>query len=192
MLNIYECFVLFCFVLFCFVYMIFFYSRYHNIKIVKNTKMSYNEGIRLLLLLILTFISFFSYFKIPKYNYKIPNSIKNIAFIIMLVALICIIKTSYDLKNEYSYTLQIRKDHKLVETGMYKYIRHPMYFCGLLFIIAQSLLIPNIIGNISYCILIYIFATGRIPDEEKMMIDEFGDKYKIYMGKTKSVIPFLL
>jgi protein-S-isoprenylcysteine O-methyltransferase Ste14 len=110
----------------------------------------------------------------------------------MLIALVCIIKTSYDLGNEYSYTLQLRKDHKLVTNGIYKYIRHPMYFCGLLFIIGQSLLIPNLIGNISNLIVMYVFATGRIPDEEKMMIKEFGNAYLEYMKSTKGVIPFIL
>jgi protein-S-isoprenylcysteine O-methyltransferase Ste14 len=40
-------------------------------------------------------------------------------------------------------------------------------------------------------IVIYIFATGRIPDEEKMMVKEFGDAYIEYIKRTKSVIPFI-
>jgi protein-S-isoprenylcysteine O-methyltransferase Ste14 len=67
-----------------------------------------------------------------------------------------------------------------------------MYFCGLLFIIGQSLLIPNLIGNISNLIVMYVFATGRIPDEEKMMIKEFGNAYLEYIKNSKSVIPFIL
>jgi protein-S-isoprenylcysteine O-methyltransferase Ste14 len=110
----------------------------------------------------------------------------------MILALFCAIQTSNDLGDNYSYTLQIRENHTLVDTGIYKYIRHPMYFCGLLFIIGQSLLIPNKIGIISNLIVIYIFATGIIPDEENMMIKEFGNQYIEYMKKTKSVIPYIL
>jgi protein-S-isoprenylcysteine O-methyltransferase Ste14 len=154
--------------------------------------MSNIEIIRLILINLFILIPLLSYFYLKNFNYTIPDYIKNIAPVIMLIALICIIKTSYDLGNDYSFTLQIRKDHKLVDTGIYKYIRHPMYFCGLLFIVGQSLLIPNLIGNISNLIVIYVFATGRIPDEEKMMIKEFGNAYLEYIKSTKSVIPFVL
>jgi protein-S-isoprenylcysteine O-methyltransferase Ste14 len=190
-MNYYELFYLVSLALAIFIYFYFFYSRYHNKKIVKDN-MNQKEVTRLILINVFILIPLIAYFFLKDYNYKIPDNIKNLAYPIMLLALFCIIKTSYDLGNEYSFTLQLRKDHKLVDTGIYKYIRHPMYFCGLLFIIAQSLLIPNTIGNISNLVSIYVFATGRIPDEEKMMIKEFGDKYRDYMKKTKSVIPFIL
>ena len=190
-MNFYEIFYLISLGLALFVYFYFFYTRYHNKKIV-NDQMSQIEIIRLILINLFILIPLLSYFYLTNFNYTIPNYIKNIAPLIMLIALICIIKTSFDLGNEYSYTLQLRKDHKLVTNGIYEYIRHPMYFCGLLFIIGQSLLIPNLIGNISNLIVIYVFATGRIPDEEKMMIKEFGNAYLEYIKSTKSVIPFVL
>lgn len=190
-MNKYELFYLVCLALAIFIYFYFFYSRYHNKKIVKDN-MNQKEVTRLILINVFILIPLIAYFYIKNYNYNIPDEFKELAYPIMIIALICIIKTSYDLGNEYSYTLQLRKNHKLVDTGIYKYIRHPMYFCGLLFIIAQSLLIPNTIGNISNLVSMYVFWKGRIPDEEKMMIKEFGDKYKDYMKKTKSVIPFIL
>ena len=159
-------------------------------KIVKDNKTD-AENIRLIILVVLLFIPLLAYFFMKDYNYIIPNGIKNIAFVIMPIALICLIKTSYDLGNNFSYTLQIKEEHKLIDTGIYKYIRHPMYFCALLFIIGQSLLIPNIIGNISNILLLFLFFNGRIDDEEKMMIREFGEKYKEYIHQTKSIIPFI-
>ena len=187
----YELFYLISLAIGIFIYFYFFYSRYHTKKIVKD-KMCNKEIMRLFLINLFILVPLLSYFILKDYNYDIPQDFKDLAFPIMLVALIIIEKTSYDLGNEYSYTLQLRKDHKLVDTGIYKYIRHPMYFCGLLFIIGQSLLIPNQIGNISNLLVIYLFWTGRIPDEEKMMLKEFGDKYREYIKKTKSVIPFVL
>ena len=190
-MNNYETFYVFSLCLAIFLYFYFFYTRYNNKKI-KKDKMCSIEVLRLILINLFALIPPFAYFFLKEYNYNISDDIKNIAFVIMMIALVCIIQTSYDLGNEYSYTLQLRKDHKLVETGIYKYIRHPMYFCGLLFITAQSLLIPNIIGNISNLFVMNMFWNGRIKDEEKMMIKEFGDKYKDYMKKTNSVIPFIL
>jgi len=189
-MNIYELFYLISLAFAIFVYFFFFYTRYNNKKI-KKDKMCRKEVLRLIMINLFILIPLLSYFFLPDFNYFIPDYIQNIAIVIMLVALLCIIKTSYDLGNDYSYTLQIREKHNLVTKGIYEYIRHPMYFCGLLFIIGQSLLIPNLVGNISNLIVIYVFATGRIPDEEKMMIKEFGDAYIKYMKRSKSIIPFI-
>jgi len=189
-MNIYELFYLISLAFAIFVYFFFFYTRYTTKKI-KADKMCRKEVLRLVMINLFIIIPLLSHFFLTDFNYYIPDYLQNLAIVIMLIALILIIKTSYDLGNDYSYTLQIRENHNLVTKGIYEYIRHPMYFCGLLFIIGQSLLIPNLVGNISNIVVLYIFATGRIPDEEKMMIKEFGDAYLEYMKRSKGVIPFI-
>lgn len=189
-MNLYVCFYLWSFVIGVVSYFVFFCKNYFSKKIIKDNKTD-TENTRLILLVVLLFVPLLAYFFMKDYNYIIPNGFKNIAFIILPFALICLIKTSYDLGNNFSYTLQIKEEHKLIDTGIYKYIRHPMYFCALLFIIGQSLLIPNIIGNISNILLLFLFFYGRIHDEEQMMLKEFGEKYKEYMEHTKSIIPFI-
>ena len=191
-MNIYEKFYIGSLIIGLVVYFYFFYNKHYYSKKIIEDNMSSEEIFRLILINAFIIIPLVSYFYFKDYNYEIPDNIKNIGFFIMIFALFCAIQTSYDLGDNYSYTLQIRENHELVETGIYKYIRHPMYFCGLLFIIGQSLLMPNKIGIITNLIVIYIFATGRIPDEENMLIKKFGNQYIEYMKKTKSVIPYIL
>ena len=95
------------------------------------------------------------------------------------------------LGKNWSPVLEIRKDHKLITEGPYKYVRHPMYTCMWLGV-ASFWLIPSnwvvgIVALVTWSILYFI----RLPDEEKMMIEEFGDQYKDYMRRTKRIIPWV-
>lgn len=79
--------------------------------------------------------------------------------------------------------------HTLVTNGIYSYIRHPMYVSQWLWGMAQILLLQNwLVGptKLIYFIPVYIL---RVPAEEKMMLDTFGDHYRQYMKKTGGVIP---
>jgi protein-S-isoprenylcysteine O-methyltransferase Ste14 len=77
---------------------------------------------------------------------------------------------------------------RLVVTGLYKYVRHPMYgsllFLGWgMFLKDISLLAAAIVVFIS----IAVYITCKV--EEKEMILKFGDSYRYYMTKTKMWIP---
>jgi protein-S-isoprenylcysteine O-methyltransferase Ste14 len=79
----------------------------------------------------------------------------------------------------------------LVKTGIYKYIRHPQY-AGLLLLsfgmIVEWATLPMLI-MFPIMIVMYVRLAKR---EEKDMILEFGDAYKIYMKSTKMFIPFII
>jgi protein-S-isoprenylcysteine O-methyltransferase Ste14 len=94
-----------------------------------------------------------------------------------------------DLGENWSFTLEIRKRHALVTTGLYRWIRHPMYSAFLLWAIAQALLLPNWIAGPAGLVgfgTLFFFRVGR---EEQMMIETFGDEYRAYVARTKRVIP---
>jgi protein-S-isoprenylcysteine O-methyltransferase Ste14 len=80
---------------------------------------------------------------------------------------------------------------KLVTTGLYKYIRHPMYasllFLGWGMFLKDVTLISIILIAV---ITIADFLTCKV--EESEMIKRFGEDYKDYMKKTKLWIPFVL
>jgi protein-S-isoprenylcysteine O-methyltransferase Ste14 len=77
---------------------------------------------------------------------------------------------------------------ELVKSGIFGYIRHPLY-CSLL-LLGTGIMFKNT-GNfqIAACAinLVAIYLTSRI--EEKEMIARFGDSYKQYMRETKMFIP---
>jgi protein-S-isoprenylcysteine O-methyltransferase Ste14 len=79
----------------------------------------------------------------------------------------------------------------LVKTGLFKYIRHPLYFS--LFLLGTGVMMKDlrilqiIFGAIN---LIAIYITARI--EEREMIAKFGNEYQEYKKETKMFIPFIL
>lgn len=97
-----------------------------------------------------------------------------------------------DLGSNWSVSLEIREGHNVVNTGVYKRIRHPMYTAIFLWCICQALLLNNYISGLSGLWsfgLLYIF---RVKREEEMMMEEFGNEYFDYAKKTKRIIPFIL
>jgi protein-S-isoprenylcysteine O-methyltransferase Ste14 len=79
----------------------------------------------------------------------------------------------------------------LVKSGIYGYIRHPLY-CSL-FLFGAGIMFKDT-GNLQLTIgainLIAVYLTSRI--EEKEMLSRFGDSYRQYMGETKMFIPKVL
>ena len=93
------------------------------------------------------------------------------------------------LGRNWSVTLEIRDDHRLVTHGLYRYVRHPMYSSFWLWAIAQALLIPNWIAGLSGIAGVGVLYFARVGAEEALMQKSFGDAYRAYAARTGRVIP---
>lgn len=93
------------------------------------------------------------------------------------------------LGRNWSPVLEIRKGHTLVTDGPYKFIRHPMYTAIFIIGIGISLLSSNWIVALSYMLPVICMYLIRISDEEKMMIEQFGNEYVEYTKNTGRIIP---
>ncbi len=89
-------------------------------------------------------------------------------------------------------TREIKDSHALITNGIYKTIRHPMYSSFALWSIAQCLLLQNYIAGFSTLFIDIIMYFIRIPKEEQMMIDQFGEEYREYMKQTGRLFPKIL
>ena len=94
-------------------------------------------------------------------------------------------------ENEYlSRTIEVQEDQKVVDTGLYGVVRHPMYMTTLLLFLAM----PMVLGSvISFAImLVYIpIIVMRIRNEEKVLAKGLPG-YEEYMKKIKyRLIPFI-
>jgi protein-S-isoprenylcysteine O-methyltransferase Ste14 len=94
-----------------------------------------------------------------------------------------------DLGTNWSITLEIRDQHRLITQGVYRRIRHPMYSALALYSIGQALVIPNWVAGPSNLIAFAILLALRVHAEERMMVREFGDDYALYSARTKRLIP---
>lgn len=98
-------------------------------------------------------------------------------------------RTHKELGRNWSVSLDIREKHKLVTSGVYAFVRHPMYSAFWLWAIAQALLLPNWIAGFAGIVGFGTLFFGRIGKEERLMCDTFGDEYREYMRRTSRVFP---
>jgi len=104
-------------------------------------------------------------------------------------ALLLLWRSHADLGRNWSATLQIRREHSLVTDGIYRYIRHPMYAAHLLWAIAQVLLLENWLAGWIFLVTFIPMYLVRVPEEEQMMLEQFGQEYHQYISRTGRIIP---
>lgn len=100
-------------------------------------------------------------------------------------------RTHKDLGRNWSVSLDIRESHKLITTGVYALVRHPMYSAFWLWAVAQALLLPNWVAGFAGIVGFGTLFFGRVGEEERLMCDAFGDEYRAYMRRTSRVLPGL-
>ncbi len=91
----------------------------------------------------------------------------------------------------WSITLQVRVDHRLVTHGIYRRVRHPMYLGLFLYSLGQALVLPNWLAGPSYLVTFGVLYVLRVGAEERMMRDRFGADYEAYARSTKRLVPGL-
>jgi protein-S-isoprenylcysteine O-methyltransferase Ste14 len=108
---------------------------------------------------------------------------------ILAVAVWVFWRSHTDLGRNWSPSLQIGEGHTLVTEGVYRSIRHPMYASLWLWGIAQTLLLQNWVAAWASIVLILPMYILRVPREEQMMLEQFGEAYRVYMNRTGRVVP---
>ena len=125
-------------------------------------------------------------------DYDLPEWVAWTGVALFAFAIFLLWKSHYDLGRNWTVVVALRHKHELVTSGVYKYIRHPMYSAHLVWAIAQIMILHNWIAGYSFLIVQIPFYLIRIRNEEKMMIEQFGIAYTSYMEKTDRLIPGIL
>ena len=73
-------------------------------------------------------------------------------------------------------------------TGPYKQIRHPLYTSLFGIGIAFALVSANWLF-VLLAVIVIVGLVARVPREETMMLDEFGNEYRDYMARTGRYLP---
>jgi protein-S-isoprenylcysteine O-methyltransferase Ste14 len=112
--------------------------------------------------------------------------------VVFLAGMWVIYRAHRDLGLSFSGVLEIWEGHRLVTTGIYGYVRHPIYLAYVLWAAAQAMLLPNWIAGFSALACGALLFSFRIPREERMMIEAFGDQYRAYMARTARLVPGII
>ena len=142
------------------------------------------DGIGMVIPLIYVFSSWMDFA-----DYSMSEWVAWIGVALFLGAIMLLYFSHAHLGKNWSPVLGIQKDHKLITTGIYEYIRHPMYAAHILWAVAQILILHNWIAGFSFIAVMIPHYLLRVNKEEQMLIDQFGKEYEDYMSVTGRIFP---
>jgi protein-S-isoprenylcysteine O-methyltransferase Ste14 len=141
------------------------------------------------------FFAFESVYILVLLNYKVwflnPFSILQIFSWLLLILSVYVVIAGYLLLKQGKPDSNFENTSVLVKSGIYGFIRHPLYLSILLLgtgIVLKDVGTTQIL--LGFINLTAIYFTARI--EEKEMIMKFGDQYRDYMKETKMFIPYII
>ena len=119
----------------------------------------------------------------------IPNIVVIIALVLFIISYILYAEVLRE--NTYlSRTIKVQKDQKVVDTGLYSIVRHPMYSVTIILFLTMPLILGSIISFIIF--LIYPFIIFKRIDNEERVLEKELKGYKEYKRKVKyRLIPFV-
>lgn len=158
-----------------------------------NVKTSWDKGSLWLLYGIIT-VSYALSFAIgaTKIGRIYPwNTFFAIGMALFVIGFMVRVSSILTLKQYFTYSVAKVENHKIIATGLYKFIRHPGYLGQLIIFMGISISISNWLSILLMMIPVCLGYLYRIKVEEKFMTDQFGNDYKDYQERTKKIIPMI-
>ena len=110
-------------------------------------------------------------------------------FCICLIATIIRVSAQLNLKHAFSTRVELQEDHALVKTGLYRFIRHPMYLAIIMLLAGADIMLRAEISWIFTLVSVY-FIILRIRKEETFLKLRL-EGYSEYVKVTRKFIPFI-
>ena len=144
--------------------------------------------------IILSAIMFITGFVVAGLNYRfgwiqLPNIVVIISSIVFIISYILYGEVLR--QNTYlSRTIEVKKNQKLIDTGLYGIVRHPMYLATIIMFLSIPLILGSLLSFVIF--LDYPFIIVRRINNEEMVLEEKLKGYKEYKKKVKyKLIPFI-
>lgn len=113
--------------------------------------------------------------------------LKTIGFMIGILGLILTFIAQLQMKNSWRLGIDENGSIELITSGLFSISRNPVYFGLGISFIGFFLITPNI-GSLIFLILMYYGINQKINDEQKFLVNTFGEEYTNYKAKVKKWI----
>ena len=120
---------------------------------------------------------------------KLPFTVNIVAAVVFIISYLIYAEVLRE--NTYlSRTIKVVEGQKVVSTGLYGIVRHPMYFATVLLFMSMPLVLGSLVSFVVFLAYPFIIA-ARIKNEEEVLIREL-DGYEEYRQKVKyRMLPFI-
>jgi protein-S-isoprenylcysteine O-methyltransferase Ste14 len=92
----------------------------------------------------------------------------------------------------FTVDVAIQSDHAVVQTGLYRYVRHPSYTGLFTIFLGVGLYFANWLSILCLLVPIVLVLFNRVAKEENALLASLGPEYAAYCARTKRFIPGLL
>jgi len=95
------------------------------------------------------------------------------------------------LGRNWSGVVTLKEGHELVERGPYRFVRHPIY-TGILTMFFATAFVQGHVAGFAGVLLMSASFWIKLGREEKLMLQQFPERYAAYQQRAKRIIPFAL
>jgi protein-S-isoprenylcysteine O-methyltransferase Ste14 len=95
------------------------------------------------------------------------------------------------LGRNWSGIVTLKEGHELVQRGPYRFVRHPIYTGMLAMFFATALIESRLAGFVGVLVMFASFWI-KLDIEERLMLQQFPERYAAYKQRVKRIIPFVL
>jgi len=131
--------------------------------------------------------SFLPWFTIP------GSTLASVAGMVLIVAGAVLRRYCfYALGKSFTGVVVVKEGQQVVQTGLYRFVRHPSYTAALTMFIGVGLAFGSWISlGILFFVHCYLYGR-RVAVEERALVATLGNAYADYMLRTKRFIPFVI
>ncbi|WP_305094330.1 isoprenylcysteine carboxylmethyltransferase family protein [Prescottella sp. R16] len=101
------------------------------------------------------------------------------------------LRAVHELGASFTFRVQTVPGQNVVDTGLYRFVRHPSYSGALLCALGFTIACTNWLAPLTVSVLGAAYLV-RIPHEERVLLAGLGEPYRQYMCRTRRIIPFVL
>ncbi len=113
-------------------------------------------------------------------------------FAILLTGSSVLLATSAirELGKQWSLQARLVEGHKLITTGVYQIVRHPIYTAMFGMLLGTGFVLSNWIAAVAAIVIFLIGTRIRTVSEEKLLSEAFGEEFSSWKAKVPALIPF--
>jgi len=89
----------------------------------------------------------------------------------------------------FTVNVAIAASHRVIDTGPYRFVRHPSYTGALMAFLGLALCLANWASLVILLVPVFLVFLRRMHVEEGALLQALGDEYRDYMRRTKRLIP---
>jgi len=178
------------------IFLVYWIANWRSVKPAQETAWK-APNFRWTELWIIILIILVTHFVFPKHSLHFltissnsPLILQIIGIVLTILGLIIAIFARKTLADNWSSDVELKKDHKLITNGVYRYIRHPIY-TGIICMGLGAIIVDQSIIVVLFYVCMAIFLIYKMKKEETLLLKHFPKEYQEYMKKTKALIPYI-